>query len=394
MRILVLQESDWVEVGPHQSHHLMERLSLRGHVVEVIDFEIRWRSKPSDSLFSPRKRIRGFHKTMECPGVGITTPPFLRIPILDLASIPFSHKTELDRKLRDFKPDAIIGFGIINAYLGLKAAKRHGIPFVYYIIDELHRLLPNRELQGTAKLIESYNMRHADAVLSINEQLRDYTIDLGAKREQTVVIRAGVDLEKFSNSNGSEIRSSIGANDDDVVLFFMGWLYDFSGLKEAVEEFISYPDNRLKMLIVGKGDLWEELTRLIEEHGLQDRVVLWGWQDYDKLPDIIKAADICMLPAHANKIMMNIVPIKMYEYLASGKPVIATRLNGLMAEFGENSGVIYIDKSGDVLSTASRLIDTGEYKIRCEQALEFTEGLDWNDLTDAFESKLRDLSRT
>lgn len=41
MRILVLQESDWVEVGPHQSHHLRERLSLRGHLVVVVDFEIR-----------------------------------------------------------------------------------------------------------------------------------------------------------------------------------------------------------------------------------------------------------------------------------------------------------------------------------------------------------------
>jgi len=31
MRILVVQESDWTEVGPHQSHHLMERLSQHGH---------------------------------------------------------------------------------------------------------------------------------------------------------------------------------------------------------------------------------------------------------------------------------------------------------------------------------------------------------------------------
>ena len=43
MKILVLQESDWIEVGPHQSHHLMERMSLRGHEIEVIDFEIRWK---------------------------------------------------------------------------------------------------------------------------------------------------------------------------------------------------------------------------------------------------------------------------------------------------------------------------------------------------------------
>ena len=40
MRILVVQESDWIVMGPHQSHHLMERLSERGHEVRVIDYEI------------------------------------------------------------------------------------------------------------------------------------------------------------------------------------------------------------------------------------------------------------------------------------------------------------------------------------------------------------------
>jgi hypothetical protein len=43
MKILVVQESDWLEKGPHQSHHLMERMSARGHEVRVIDFEIQWK---------------------------------------------------------------------------------------------------------------------------------------------------------------------------------------------------------------------------------------------------------------------------------------------------------------------------------------------------------------
>ena len=39
MKILVVQESDWIERGPHQNHHLMERLSIKGHEVRVIDYE-------------------------------------------------------------------------------------------------------------------------------------------------------------------------------------------------------------------------------------------------------------------------------------------------------------------------------------------------------------------
>ena len=43
MRILVVQETDWFEKGPLQQHHLMEKLSLRGHEIRVIDHEIIWK---------------------------------------------------------------------------------------------------------------------------------------------------------------------------------------------------------------------------------------------------------------------------------------------------------------------------------------------------------------
>ena len=47
--------------------------------------------------------------------------------------------------------------------------------------------------------------------------------------------------------------------------------------------------------------------------------------------------------------MQDIVPIKIYEYMAMQKPVIATRLPGLVAEFGEKNGIIYINTPEEVL---------------------------------------------
>ncbi len=55
LRIMVVQESDWVEKGPHQSHHLMERLSEDGHEIRVIDYEIGWRKLPHKGLISKRR---------------------------------------------------------------------------------------------------------------------------------------------------------------------------------------------------------------------------------------------------------------------------------------------------------------------------------------------------
>ena len=49
MRILLVQETDWFEKGPLQQHHLMERLSLKGYEIRVIDHEMVWKTQGSRS---------------------------------------------------------------------------------------------------------------------------------------------------------------------------------------------------------------------------------------------------------------------------------------------------------------------------------------------------------
>ena len=53
--------------------------------------------------------------------------------------------------------------------------------------------------------------------------------------------------------------------------------------------------------------------------------------------------------------MQDIVPIKLYEYLAMAKPVIATRLPGIVMEFGEGNGIHYIERPEETLEVASGL---------------------------------------
>ena len=94
---------------------------------------------------------------------------------------------------------------------------------------------------------------------------------------------------------------------------------------------------------MGDGDALEELQRMRTDLGLQNCVTLAGKQPYERIPEFIAASDVCLLPAQNNKIMCDIVPIKMYEYMAMGKPVIATRLPGIFKEFGSDNGVLWID---------------------------------------------------
>lgn len=56
-----------------------------------------------------------------------------------------------------------------------------------------------------------------------------------------------------------------------------------------------------------------------------------------------------------NDIMKNIMPIKIYEYMAAGKPVIATNLSGLLMESGIKNGIIYTDKPEEVIKKANEI---------------------------------------
>ena len=95
-------------------------------------------------------------------------------------------------------------------------------------------------------------MKIADKVISINEGLREYTIQMGAAEEKTAVIRAGVKLERFVPNGREEVRKKYGILDDDIVLFFMGWLYDFSGLKEVALELARCENSRIRLMWSGR----------------------------------------------------------------------------------------------------------------------------------------------
>ena len=113
------------------------------------------------------------------------------------------------------------------------------------------------------------------------------------------------------------------------------------------------------------------------------------WVAYQEVPKYIMAADICILPAHKNDIMMNIVPIKVYEYMAAGKPVIATNLPGLMKEFGRGRTAFSM-RSRPTRSSIERwsLSRQGDLGPEGKRARNFVKSLSWDELTDVFQQTL------
>jgi glycosyltransferase involved in cell wall biosynthesis len=391
MKILITQETDWLKRNPAQQHHLAELMSLRGHEIRAIDYELLWKNEAHRQLCSHRQIFDNIVKIHEGARVTVIRPGFVKVPWLNYLSFALTHKAEVDRQIKDFAPDVILGFGILNSYWAVNAARKHGIPFIYYWIDVLHRLMPQKILQPLGLLIERMVLKRSDMVLVINEALKDLVVKLGVREPRTIVLRAGIDDNQFSPIPADEsTKKQYGLSGEDVVLFFMGWLYRFSGLREVALQLVKNPNSHIKLLIVGEGDLFKELEKIQKEYNLQDKLILTGKKDYSEIPGLISLADICLLPAYPNeKIMQDIVPIKLYEYMAMQKPVISTRLPGVLKEFGTSNGVIYVNRPEEVIQKAMKLVEKDIVTELGLKAREFATKKSWQQIADEFEAILQ-----
>lgn len=391
MKILLLQETDWIKRGPHQQHHLMDRMALRGHDIHVIDHEFLWKDDKERDIITHRKEIKNAYKIFPDADITLIRPGMIKLDGLDMASILYYHHKEIKMQIKKFKPDIIIAFGIINAYLGMYQAKKNNIQFVYYLIDQLHTLLQGKFARTVAKQLEKKTIKGADKIFVINKGLKDYVKEMGGNGN-TSIVSAGVDFDKFNpNIDGSEIREKYGIKKDDTLLFFMGWIYSFSGMKEVAESICNMEGDKIKLMIVGNGDLYEPLLKMKAEKNINGKLIITGRIPFQEIPGYIAAADICLLPAYKNEIMMNIVPIKIYEYMAMGKPVIATDLPGIRKEFGDNNGINYIEESKDTLEKAI-LLSASVSKIKDEgkKAYSYVRDLSWDNIVRKFEKSISD----
>ena len=89
--------------------------------------------------------------------------------------------------------------------------------------------------------------------------------------------------------------------------------------------------------------------------------------------------------------MQDIVPIKIYEYLAMRKVVIATELPGLSNEFGYGHGIEYIQEASEVLEVAKKILDENRYDEIAGNARDYVESNDWEVITDKFEEAMKKL---
>lgn len=373
MNVLVVHEVSYQKKVVYEYQDFAERLAALGHRVTVADF---------DEAGNGAGGVEACSRT-GLAQVELVHLPFHNLPVVKYLSARACYRRWLETKLRARAFDVVLLYSVfVNGTTTVRLCQRHGVPVVFRALDIYHRIRKSYLALLPLLFGERYIYRHADVVSSTNQKMERYVKKLaggpGVKRSEIVV--HGVDTEFFRPlPRDAELARRYGIAEDDRVALFLGTTYDFSGLDSLLDEWeaLRAACPKAKLLIVGGGELDGRLSALVSSKGLQGAVIQTGFRPYDEMPRHLSLADCCLNPFRLNEITRDIIPIKILQYLASGKATVATPIPDVVAHFPEQqSGILYqsIDQPKEFATLVGRLLaDDKQRGALGENARNFVE---------------------
>lgn len=199
--------------------------------------------------------------------------------------------------------------------------------------------------------------------------------------ERIQVIYNGVDTSRFNPANREKYRSAVrmefGLFDSDRVILFLGSGFERKGLSFALEMLAGLSDSRIKLVVAGK-DNPQKYRKLANQFGIKDRVIFIGpTKEPEKL---YAAADVFFLPTIYEPFSNACL-----EAMASGVPVVTTRVNGASEWIREGIDGYVIDDLGDMSSCRSKLAQClGQISCKAADTRRFQ--LSWQEHVEAVKS--------
>ena len=385
MNILVIHEIDWVNKVIFEPHHLSELFSKSGHNVFVIDCPDS-ENKNFSSGFKT-KIINDYSRVYDDSSITLIHPPSILIKGLTRFSHFLMCKKTIKKTILKNKIDIIFLYGsITNGIQTLQIAKELQIPVIFRLLDVAHGLVKIPILKNLAKKYESFVLSNSLQVLTTTPDMTRYSIEMGAKRESVEYFPLGINTDNFKPlKKDVSFRESLGISENDHVIIFVGTIYPFAGLMQIVNNFenLKKENQNIKLIIVGGGPSYSELKKLVIEKNLESEIILTNFIDQNEIPKYISLADICINPFEINYLTDRIIPTKIIEYLACGKPVLSTPLSGTKELLpDEKFGILYSNSDNFVNTLSTLLLDKNKLKQLGEQAFEYAQkNHNWNILS-------------
>lgn len=165
----------------------------------------------------------------------------------------------------------------------------------------------------------SYNL--ATKVITVSNQVKEYLLSAGVKKEKLVNIYTGVDTQKFSDKIVYDLREELNIPQDTKLIGCVAVLRAAKRHKELIQTF-SKIELDAKLIIVGDGPMKEEINQTIIEYNMSDKVIMLGHRD--DVDKILPNFDLFVLASRHEALGTSLL-----EAQSCGVPVIASNVGGI-----------------------------------------------------------------
>ncbi len=245
----------------------------------------------------------------------------------------------LRRAMREFKPDVLYERHHLYLLAGAWLKRRTGIPYVLEVNSPLFEERSRNggiALRAMARSTERWVWRQADALLPVTQVLAEILVSHGVQRERISVVPNGIDPERFAGYDPLPVAKEKLGVQQYLVLGFTGFVRGWNALDRVIRYLARKGNEHCMLLLVGDGPARAALEALAESLGVAERVRIVGVVGRDEVRNYVAAFDVALQPA-ANPYAS---PLKLFEYLALGRAIVAPAQPNLLEVLSEGQDAV------------------------------------------------------
>ncbi len=217
----------------------------------------------------------------------------------------------------------------------------------------------------TARILEKIK-RLPITIVSISEGLKNVFVRAGIPENRIIVAHDAVDLEAFEHlPEKQQLRKELHLPLSKKLIAYVG-KYKTMGESKGVEDIIvavgkvHVEDPNTALLIVGlNSNEHSEVEHLVEKNGLQGNAYILGHVSQARIPHYLKAADILVMNYPNTEHYAHFMsPLKLFEYMASGVPIIASDLPSVREILDDDSALLIHPDIQSLVSSIFNLLRT------------------------------------
>jgi len=266
-----------------------------------------------------------------------------------------------------FKPDIIYCRPIYATIFPSVVAKIFNTKFVVeqnaIREDELRLRNTSPIMIRLSNAVEHLNYHIAERVITVSEGIKNELVKrFGLTKAKIDVVPNGVNIEKFVPLEKEECRAKLSLGRNYFCVGYVGSFAPWQGIESLIEaarlvkkqgyERIKY------MLVGGDGERDRVLKQRVRKYGLKKEILFVGRVNYEQIVYYINAFDVAIAPfIRERNSVIGLSPLKFFEYLACGKPVITSRIEGV-EKLIEAAKCGYLFEPNDVEGLAKSIIES------------------------------------